>query len=88
MYPRPLAIPLVEASRKTVEPSDTVVQALVATGLCSSASDARRAIAQGGVALNNARVESDDATVEGAGLAGGYAVLRRGKKTLAGLVIR
>lgn len=83
-----LAAAIAELPRAEVEPSDTVVQALVATGLCSSASDARRAIAQGGVALNNARVESDDATVEGAGLAGGYAVLRRGKKTLAGLVIR
>lgn len=83
-----LAAAIAELPRAEVEPSDTVVQALVATGLCSSASDARRAIAQGGVALNNARVESDDATVEGAELAGGYAVLRRGKKTLAGLVIR
>ena len=45
-------------------------------------------IAQGGVALNNVRVESDDATLDGAALAGGYAVLRRGKKTLAGLMIR
>lgn len=83
-----LAAAIAELPRAEVERSDTVVQALVATGLCSSASDARRAIAQGGVALNNARVESDDATVGGAALAGGYAVLRRGKKTLAGLVIR
>jgi tyrosyl-tRNA synthetase len=60
----------------------------VATGLCSSASDARRAIAQGGVALNNVKVESDDATFAGAALAGGAAVLRRGKKTLAGVVLR
>lgn len=83
-----LAAAIAELPRAEVGPSDTVVQALVATGLCSSASDARRAIAQGGVALNNARVESDDATLDGAALAGGYAVLRRGKKTLAGLVIR
>jgi tyrosyl-tRNA synthetase len=83
-----LAAAIAELPRAEVGPSDTVVQALVATGLCSSASDARRAIAQGGVALNNVRVESDDATLEGAALAGGHAVLRRGKKTLAGLVIR
>lgn len=83
-----LAAAIAELPRAEVEPSDTVVQALVATGLCSSASDARRAIAQGGVALNNVRVESDDATLDGAALAGGYAVLRRGKKTLAGLMIR
>jgi len=83
-----LAAAIAELPRAEVEHSDTVVQALVATGLCSSASDARRAIAQGGVSLNNARVESDDATVAGAALAGGFAVLRRGKKTLAGLTIR
>lgn len=83
-----LAAAIAELPRAEVGPSDTVVQALVATGLCSSASDARRAIAQGGVALNNVRVESDDATLDGAALAGGYAVLRRGKKTLAGLMIR
>ena len=65
----------------------TVVQALVATHLCQSLSEARRAIAQGGVYLNNAKVEDPEATLVGAGLAGGRAVLRRGKKTLAGIVI-
>jgi len=65
----------------------TVVQALVATHLCQSLSEARRAIAQGGVYLNNAKVEDPEATLVGAGLAGGRAVLRRGKKALAGIVI-
>ncbi|AYF99337.1 tyrosine--tRNA ligase [Protaetiibacter intestinalis] len=64
-----------------------VVQALVDTGLCSSTSEARRAIAQGGVYLNNVKVEDESATLAGSALAGGRAVLRRGKKTLAGLVI-
>lgn len=68
-----------------VRADETVVQALVATGLCGSLSEARRAIAQGGVALNNVKVDRDDATVEGHELSGGVAVLRRGKKTLAGL---
>ncbi len=65
----------------------TVVQALVDTGLCSSLSDARRAIGQGGVYLNNAKVEDDATTLAGAALAGGRLVLRRGKKTLAGVVL-
>jgi len=64
-----------------------VVQALVDTGLSSSLSEARRAIAQGGVYLNNAKVDDEAATLAGAGLAGGRAVLRRGKKTLAGVVL-
>lgn len=68
--------------------SETVVAALVATGLSASVSEARRAIGQGGVALNNRKVESESETLEGNGLAGGIAVLRRGKKTLAGLRLR
>jgi tyrosyl-tRNA synthetase len=63
----------------------SVVDALVATGLVSSASEARRAIAQGGVSVDGERVQSDEATVP-LGLPGGVSVLRRGKKTLAGLL--
>ena len=37
--------------------------------------------------LNNAKVDDEAATLEGAALAGGLAVLRRGKKTLAGLTL-
>jgi tyrosyl-tRNA synthetase len=80
-----LAAVIAELPTAEVGESDTVVHALVATGLCSSASDARRAIAQGGVALNNVAVSSDDTTLAGAALSGRMAVLRRGKKTLAGL---
>ena len=76
-----------ELPSATVRPEDTVVSALVATGLCSSASDARRAIAQGGVSVNNVKVDADDAILGDVALAGGVAVLRRGKKTLAGLHI-
>ncbi|MFN3708095.1 tyrosine--tRNA ligase [Microcella sp.] len=68
-----------------VSADTTVVAALVESGLCSSASDARRAIAQGGVAVNNRKVLADDAVLGDVALAGGVAVLRRGKKTLAGL---
>ena len=83
-----LAAVIAELPMAELGESDTVVQALIATGLCSSASDARRAIGQGGVALNNVAVSSDDQTLAGAALAGGMAVLRRGKKTLAGLILR
>ena len=83
-----LAAVIAELPRAELGESDTVVQALVATGLCSSAGEARRAIAQGGVSLNNVVVSSDDQTLEGAALAGRAAVLRRGKKTLAGLILR
>ena len=65
----------------------TVAQALVDTGLTSSLGEARRAIAQGGVYLNNEKVGDESATLEGSSLAGGIAVLRRGKKSLAGIRI-
>ncbi|MFG6474758.1 tyrosine--tRNA ligase [Microbacterium sp. P06] len=64
----------------------TVVQALVETGLVASLGEARRAIAQGGVSVDGERVAADDAVVTG-GLPGGVSVLRRGKKTLAGVFV-
>jgi len=63
-----------------------IAEALVATSLVSSLSEARRAIAQGGVTLDGERVSDEAAVVTGA-LPGGVAVLRRGKKTLAGVFI-
>jgi len=63
-----------------------VAQLLVDVGLTSSLGESRRAIEQGGVYLNNTRVEAADATIDGAFLTGGLAVLRRGKKTLAGVI--
>lgn len=68
--------------------ADTLVTAaLVETGLCSSLSDARRAIQQGGVAVNNEAVTSETDVVGERTLAGGVSILRRGKKTLAALMI-
>ncbi|MBL5973922.1 MAG: tyrosine--tRNA ligase [Candidatus Leucobacter sulfamidivorax] len=66
---------------------DSVAQLLVDAGLVGSLSEARRAIAQGGVYVNNAKVEAQDATLAEADLLHGrFAVLRRGKKTLGGVV--
>ncbi|WZH36914.1 MAG: tyrosine--tRNA ligase [Microbacterium enclense] len=77
---------LEELPHATVAPGSTVLEALTATGLSGSLSDARRAIAQGGVTLDGEKVTSDDAIVEGT-LPGGVSVLRRGKKTLAGVFL-
>jgi tyrosyl-tRNA synthetase len=77
---------LEELPHATVPAGSTVVEALTATGLSSSLSDARRAIAQGGVSLDGEKVPGDDAIVAGT-LPGGVSVLRRGKKTLAGLFL-
>lgn len=77
---------LEELPNATIARGTTVVEALTATELSSSLSDARRAIAQGGVSLDGEKVTSDDAVVQGT-LPGGVSVLRRGKKTLAGLFL-
>ena len=77
---------LEELPNATVAAGSPVVEALVATGLVSSLGEARRAIGQGGVSLDGQRVDDESATVQG-GLPGGVSVLRRGKKTLAGVFI-
>lgn len=78
---------LEELPNATVVSGTPVVQALVDTGLVTSLSEARRAIAQGGVSLDGAKVEDGTAVVTGS-LPGGVSVLRRGKKTLAGVFVR
>lgn len=77
---------LEELPNATVAAGTPVVEALVATELVTSLGEARRAIAQGGVSLDGERVEDEAATVQGS-LPGGVSVLRRGKKTLAGVFI-
>ena len=63
----------------------SIAQLLVDTGLVASLGEGRRAIGQGGVYLNNAKVESETALLEPSELPGGVWILRRGKKTLAGI---
>ncbi len=73
-----------ELPNAEVAKGSLVVDALVATGLCESKSEARRAIEQGGVSVNKAKITSDDAVLDDV-LDGNQAVLARGKKSLAGL---
>ncbi len=58
-----------------------VVEAMVASGLASSKSDARRQVQGGGVYLNNRRIDDPDACIDpaAAALHGAYVVLRRGR---------
>jgi len=64
----------------------TMADALVLAGVVASKSAARRTIAEGGAYLNNERIADADAPLTRGGLlAGGYAILRRGRKTLGAL---
>jgi tyrosyl-tRNA synthetase len=72
----------------TTTPRNTpVVQLLVDTELSQSLGAARRSISEGGVYLNNEKITSEDELLENHVLPSGMAVLRRGKKTLAGIFV-
>lgn len=61
-----------------------IIDALVHAGLVAGRSAARRAIDEGGISVNNVRVTDPEAVLEAADLLHGrWAVLRRGKRTLA-----
>jgi len=77
---------LAELPPATVSPDTSVAQALVDSGLCGSLSEARRAINQGGVSVNNEPVTDEHATVgQPRPPAPEWLLLKRGKKTLAAL---
>ena len=82
-----LASALQELPGTTTALDASIAQLLVDTGLTSSLGEARRAISQGGVYLNNIQVESADAVLALSALHHGMAVLRRGKKTLAAVFV-
>jgi tyrosyl-tRNA synthetase len=76
-----------ELPNTTTAPNASIVQLLTDTGLVGSLGEARRAIAQGGVSVNNIKVDDEAATIATSTLPSGMAVLRRGKKTLAGVFV-
>lgn len=64
----------------------TIVDLLIGTGLSESKGAARRSIKEGGVYVNNVRIESEDWEPAAADLLhGSWLVLRRGKKNFAGV---
>jgi tyrosyl-tRNA synthetase len=65
---------------------DGITDLLVATGLSKSRGEARRTVAEGGVYVNNARVESDEWVPQPSDFLGErWLVLRRGKRHIAGV---
>ncbi len=73
------------AELKPGEP-DGIVDLLVASGLSESRKAARRTIGEGGVSVNNIRVNSDEWSPQPTDfLHGRWLVLRRGKRNVAGV---
>jgi tyrosyl-tRNA synthetase len=65
---------------------DGIVDLLVATGLSASKGAAKRTIAEGGVSVNNEKIDSEDWVAQPSHfLHGRWLVLRRGKRNIAGV---
>ncbi|QUR67456.1 tyrosine--tRNA ligase [Mycobacterium spongiae] len=83
-----LAAALRETAVAELKPGtpDGIVDLLVATGLSASKGAARRTIGEGGVSVNNIRVDSDAWSPQASDfLHGRWLVLRRGKRNIAGI---
>ncbi|MCV7442584.1 tyrosine--tRNA ligase [Mycobacterium paraense] len=83
-----LAAALREASVAELKPgsADGIVDLLVASGLSASKGAARRTIGEGGVSVNNVRIDSEDWKPQPSDfLHGRWLVLRRGKRNIAGI---
>jgi len=83
-----LAAALRETSVAELAPGgpDGILDLLVASGLSASKGEARRTVAEGGVSVNNARIDSEAwAPSSSDFLHGRWLVLRRGKRNVAGV---
>ena len=68
------------AADKLTDGKIGVMALLVECGLCASNSEARRLVQQGGVSINDAKVESIDASFDADSLAGEGVIIKKGKK--------
>lgn len=88
-----LAVALAEApsvtlSKKDVADGSPLAEALVAGGLASSKSDARRLIEGKGITLSGLPISNPDQKVHLGDLSSGYALVRKGKQGVLVLVLK
>ncbi|MET7471367.1 tyrosine--tRNA ligase [Micromonospora sp. NPDC005686] len=89
LAPETLRAALTEAGLVHLDELPDVAGLLKESGLVPSMKEARRVIAEGGAYVNNTRISEVDATVSGDDLLHGrYLVLRRGKRSFAGVELR
>jgi tyrosyl-tRNA synthetase len=67
-------------SRETLESNSKIVDILVLTGLTSSKGEGKRLIQQGGIYVNDERIDSFDRNISEKDFAGGSMMIRKGKK--------
>ncbi|MCO1613941.1 tyrosine--tRNA ligase [Micromonospora sp. CPM1] len=89
LSPETLRAALTEAGLVHLDELPDVAGLLKESGLVPSMKEARRVIAEGGAYVNNTRISEVDATVSADDLLHGrYLVLRRGKRSFAGVELR
>ncbi|WP_442788646.1 tyrosine--tRNA ligase [Dactylosporangium sp. NBC_01737] len=77
---------LSEAGLVRAAAGTSVADLFIAAGLVSSRNEARRTVAEGGAYVNNERVsDAEEIVAADRALAGGLLVLRKGKRTFAGV---
>jgi tyrosyl-tRNA synthetase len=82
-------LPAVTVPRLTLAQGLPVTQAAVDCGVCASRSEARRAVEQGGLYVNNRKVPDEAAVLTESDLLGNSVVLlRRGKKRLGAVKVQ
>ena len=64
-----------------------VIDLLIHTKLCPSRGEARRLIEQGGVAVDDQKVEEIGASIPRAAFEKGYVVIRKGKKVFHKVIL-
>ena len=73
-------IPSLEIDRNELEQGIDVVELFSRTNLCSSRSEARRLVTQGGARINETKVDTTEAKIDGSWVVNGSLMLRAGKK--------
>ena len=80
--------PSVTITKREIEAGYSLTEALVAGGLASSKSDARRLIEGKGITLSGQPITNADQTINQGDLVSGYALVRKGKQGVLLLVLK
>lgn len=82
------AVPTTQIYRNDVNENDFIIDLFTRTGLCTSKSDARRLVKQGGAYLNGDRVATIDQKIGKLDLDQGEMLLRAGKKKYHKIILK
>lgn len=81
-------LPFIEIATSELEAGIKITDLLVVAGLTPSKSEARRAVQQGGVSLNDSKVSSFDYVVRSNDLVDGQMMLQKGKKSFVRIKLK